>query len=443
MTLIRTALVFTAAQGVLLIVGLASSIVISRALGPEGRGVLALVTLVVATTTLFATFGLGTSYAYLAGKHSFGYDELIGSTVVVSVTLGAITVGILMASSGLLLDSVLRGMTWLQFVTAAASIPFAYLTFFLINLLIGAGRAGRAALMQLCAGVFGAVLSIAAVVLAGQSVSVVVLAGTVGTAVIACWCLSIAIRDFGIRFGGSHGIGAAAIRYGGKVYLGTLSGQFWLRADVVVLNSFAGTAAVGQYSLATSLAEKVWLLDSSVSQATLSRVIGSTPGEAARLVARTSRNVMFLAGGTCLALGLAAPWLVPFLFGEAFRSAVVPLWLLLPGVLFLGVSRPLSSYFSGQEGRPQITSAVSVATAVVGVGAYLTLVPPLGAIGAAIGSSIAYAVPLIVLAPLLVRSTGLTIREILVVNADDLRLYLRTLRGLVAHAKLGLRQLRR
>jgi O-antigen/teichoic acid export membrane protein len=408
-------------------VGLAASIVVSRSLGPSGRGVLALVTLVVTTATLFTTFGLGTAYGYLAGKKAFDNGELLGSMVVASLTLGTLTATILVGSSGFLLGGVLRGMTFEQLVITVVSIPFAYLTFFLFNFLIGAGQAALAALLQLCAGVFGAIVTIAAVLLGSQSISVVILVGTISAVIIAAWSLVIVVREHGIRFNGTGRIGVTAARYGAKVYLGTLSGQFWLRADFLVLNTFAGPAAVGEYSIATSLSEKVWLLDSSVSQATLSRVIGSSAEEAAQLVARTARNVVFLAGTSCLALALIAPWLIPFVFGAEFTAAIVPLWLLLPGVLFIAAARPISSYFSGQQGRPQVTSGVSILTAVVGVLAYLALVPTLGAVGAALGSSIAYCVPLVAYVPLFSRSTGLGARDVLIVNREDVRSYGRLL----------------
>jgi O-antigen/teichoic acid export membrane protein len=433
MTVIRRSIIFTAAQAGLLFVGLASSIAVSRVLGPDGRGIVALVSVLIATSTALATFGFGTSFAYLAGKNLHPLDQIVGNSVVAAFGLGALTILVLVACSDLLLGSVLRGMSGLEYEVTLASVPFAYLAVFQLNFLVGAGEAQRASVMQLCSGVFAAALITAALLLGNQGVTGVITTIAVVAVVVALWYLAIVVRMYGISFAGSGTIGKAAARFGAKVYLGTISGQFWLRADLLVLNLYAGPSAVGQYSLATSLAEKIWILDSSVAQVTLHDVIGSAAREAGLIVAKTSRNVLFLAAGGCVALAVVAPWLVPALFGEEFSAAVGPLWLLLPGVLAIAVARPISSYFYGQMGRPQITSAVSILTAVVGIAAYLILVPPFGAAGAALGSSIAYIVPVIAYVPLFRRATGLTARETFLINREDLAMYSRLLRTMLGH----------
>src|SRR6186997_2976769 len=99
MTLIRSSIIFTAAQAALLVVTLASSIVVSRWLGADGRGVFALVTVVTTGATVLTTFGLGTAYTYLAGKGTHPYDQLIGSMLTAALALGVITAGALLAFS--------------------------------------------------------------------------------------------------------------------------------------------------------------------------------------------------------------------------------------------------------------------------------------------------------------------------------------------------------
>ena len=435
MTVARSSVVFMAAQVALIATGLASSIVISRWLGPEGRGVVALVNVMATTATALATFGFGTAYTYLAGRKRYPRDQLVGSILVTALILGAFSSGLLLAFSNLLLRSVLRGMTTPEYVVTVASIPFIYFSFLVVSFQVGAGRAERAAIMQLGAGAFTALLVIASIVLGHAGVSGVIVATAVGAIFAAVFYFWVVVRADGLTLRGIRGVGRTAAAYAAKTYLGTLSGQFWLRADVLILNFYTGSAAVGQYSLATGVAEQVWIVDSSVSQVILHDVIGSSAGEAARLVARTTRNIVFVSGSLCLGLAIVAPWLIPWLFGSAFKPAVVPLWLLLPGVLGLAAARPISSYFYGQMGKPQITSGVSLLTAIVGVAAYFALVPPFGASGAAIGSSIAYLLPLAVYVPAFKRLSGIGPREWLVVNRQDLGTYVELCRS-------GLRRLR-
>ena len=93
--------------------------------------------------------------------------------------------------------------------------------------------------------------------------------------------------------------------------------------------------------------------------------------------------------------------------------------------------RVISSYFSGQLGRPSITSFVSLATMTVGLASYLALIPPFGAAGAAAGSTLAYLVPFGIYVFLFPRTTGLRFSDMLLLNRDDRTLYPRLLRRLL------------
>lgn len=429
MTLVRSSLLFTGAQVVLLVLGLANAIVISRLLGPSGRGIVSLAGVLVGLITALGTFGFAAAFAYFAGKRRYAPPQLVGATFLSAALLGGGSAFIVLALADPLLATLLAGMTWLELAATAVSIPFAFLTLFLMTYLIGAGQAVRAARLQIGAAIVAMTLLVVALGPLQGDVAGGILAISATSVLVALATLALVARDHGFSLRGTRPILAAAGRYGIQVYPGTLSGQFWLRADVFVLNAMSGAAAVGQYTLATSLAEKVWVLDSSVAQVTMHEVIGSSGDASARLVARTTRNILFVAGLGCVALAVVAPWAVPLLFGDAFREAVMPLWLLLPGVLAIATARPMSTFFSGHLGRPLITSGVSVATAVVAVVAYLALIPPYGASGAAAGSSLAYLVPLVVYLPLFRRLTGISLRDQLLVTRDDAAAYARLARG--------------
>ena len=189
---------------------------------------------------------------------------------------------------------------------------------------------------------------------------------------------------------------------------------------------------MGHYTLATSLAEKVWMLEGTVMQAVLPDVISSTRERATALVARTARSLLLFAGTFSLLLAIAAPWLVPALYGQQFQPAVPLIVLLLPGVTLLSVGRVFSSYYSGQLGRPQVVSAVAIVTALASAGLYAVLVPSYGAFGAAIGSSLSYSLPLLIYIVLIPRDTSVPARELLVFGRPDVEACLRLLRRLRA-----------
>lgn len=91
------------------------------------------------------------------------------------------------------------------------------------------------------------------------------------------------------------------------------------------------------------------------------------------------------------AVGVAAPFLIPLLFGEDFDGAAGPLALLLPGVVLYAPVTVLVVYLSLRHGRPHLSLAVSVLAAAVTTALAVVLIPRHGVEGAAVASALGYA----------------------------------------------------
>jgi O-antigen/teichoic acid export membrane protein len=114
----------------------------------------------------------------------------------------------------------------------------------------------------------------------------------------------------------------------------------------------------------------------------------------------------------CGTLYVLLPFLIRLVFGSAFDSAIVACRILLPGSLMIGLSQVLYNGASAL-GRPALPSyAEGVSMAVTAIGLFL-LVPRYGYIGAAIVSSIAYTISLILMLVLMHRLFGLSIGVLL------------------------------
>jgi O-antigen/teichoic acid export membrane protein len=88
-------------------------------------------------------------------------------------------------------------------------------------------------------------------------------------------------------------------------------------------------------------------------------------------------------------VAVAAPVLLPLLYGPAFRAAIVPTWILLVGMAGGAVYGVLTAFLSG-IGRPGLTSIAQGAGLAVTVALDLTLIPHLGIVGASIASTLSY-----------------------------------------------------
>jgi len=419
----RKSIIGFGGQVYMLVIGLASTILVARLLGAEGKGVLAIVAAIPSLGLGVASFGLGPALGFMAGKDHYPARELVTAAVVWSLVLGAAVGAIVWVFRDALLGSILRGLTTLDLAVVVISLPTYYIFAFLGALFIGHGRAVAFAGIQAAYATLNLVAVIAAILLVPGSSTAVVVSLSIASALSAILSLVVYRTRFSLSPARVVAITKAATPYAAKAYAGQASSMFFLRADVFFLNYYAGPSAVGVYSVATNLAEKLWLLSSPVASAVYSSITGAEREDATRLTTLTSRALLVLNGLAAVALFGLAFLLVPFIYGAQFTDAIWYLGILLPGVVIYAVCQPYSQFFVGQLGRPGVTSVLSTVMMVLSAVLYITLIPVMGPAGAALGSTLSYSSALLGYMWLMPRAAGVTIRQMLVPTREDFTLY--------------------
>jgi O-antigen/teichoic acid export membrane protein len=164
------------------------------------------------------------------------------------------------------------------------------------------------------------------------------------------------------------------------------------RVELFLLEYYDGVAAVGIYSIAMQAAEALWLIPAAIATAITGPVVHEAERAASARVAKAALRALAYTSGAALVVGLAAPFLIPLLFGDAFESAARPLLFLLPGVVAYGTVTVLVVYISVRRGRPRLALTVSVAAMLVTAAAAIPLIAEYGKSGAAAASSLGYLV---------------------------------------------------
>jgi O-antigen/teichoic acid export membrane protein len=210
--------------------------------------------------------------------------------------------------------------------------------------------------------------------------------------------------------------------FGLRAQLSTVLQFLSYRLDLFILNATAGLAAAGIYSVATLLAEAVWYIPNAIGLVLAPRVAAGVEGEDDDSTAAICRATVLVSVAGALVIAALAPLLVLVLFGSAFLPAVVPLWVLLPGVVAVGLDKPIASYQLGR-GRPQISLYVALLATPVTVAAYVLLIPRYGIVGAAAGSTISYIATTAIEVFFLHRVSPLRLRNLVIPRRSDWRLY--------------------
>jgi O-antigen/teichoic acid export membrane protein len=190
------------------------------------------------------------------------------------------------------------------------------------------------------------------------------------------------------------------------------------RIELLLLEAYRGLGAVGIYSMATSLAELIWLISTAISTAVIAPAIGSDADHATSIVARGVRLAFVGSTVAAIALGAVAFVFVPIVFGPAFHPAVAPLILLLPGVVAYAPASVVSVYFSMREGRTRHPLATSMISAACTALLCVALIPTYGMKGAAIASTIGYLAGIVYFLGAFAKGATLSRREV-VPKLDD------------------------
>lgn len=212
---------------------------------------------------------------------------------------------------------------------------------------------------------------------------------------------------------------------GGTNLIGLLN----YRVGLFAIERLLGLSSVGIYSIAVVMAELLWFVSGSLTQAVYSRIGTPDRTQAAATTVRVVHLSLLALLMVSPLLVAAAVWVVPLALGPAYAQSLPLLLWLLPGVLLFGGASALSAYFTNHAGAPQVPAQVAALSLAVNAALCLLLVPRLGMTGAAIAASSAYSTTVLTLAWRFVRHAGLPLRRILVPDAAQLRADLQRLRS--------------
>lgn len=365
-----------------------TSLLISRTLGPEGRGAYALP---VSAALLFAgLFHLSLAQAAIRahGQKAAPLHDLASQLSGLGWLLGLAGGAALFAFSWLAVP-VARGTPPGSVVLAALAVPFSIQILYMESLFSLSHRirsANRVSILSAFFHLVGAVALKAAGRLTPGSVVLLHLAGFVLT-----WSLlRILLRkEIGPSGPFSWPAARSLLSTGLRAHGGILLWFLHLRLGLFLLKGVTDLHQAGLYSLAVSLAEIVWLATDAVALAILPYQAETNAAESARLTAKAVRLTGLAALPLAGVLAAAAPLVLAHLYGPAFGEAAFPLWTLLPGVIAMTAQRLAWVYLLRFGNLGQLTGLMAFQVALNAV-LTLTLASRWGSVGAAMAAAVSY-----------------------------------------------------
>ncbi len=372
--------------------GFVNSILVTRILGPEGRGLFAVANTLSATGVQLGNLGLQSSNTYYVSRDSRALPVLLGNSLVVSSLCGAGALGaflLLQARPGIApIGGSLLALTFI-------AIPAGLASLLLQNLLIGTQQIRTYNVIDLTTRVL-AVLLVAATAPLGLVSPELVFGLVLATVVLgAAWSFVRLRAQIQGPVSWSLETLRACLPYGLRAYFGSLFVFLVLKSDIVLVTYMRGAVETGYYSIAVGLADILLMLPMVVGTILFPK-LSAAPDLATRwdLVRRVLRVMVPATLAGLVATHFAARPLIRLAYGAAFDPSAAAVGWLLPGIGFYAINSILMNFLASC-GMPVVVVYSPLIALLVNVAANLWLVPSMGFVGASVSSSLAYGLMLV------------------------------------------------
>jgi len=312
----------------IIVLGFATSVVIARVLGPEGRGMFAMAMTIGILGTQLTNLGLHGANTYYIARDTNLLNVLLGNSLVISFTLG--TVISILAGLVFWIYPALAPIHGVLLLMALAWAPLglAYLLF--QNLILGMDDVRAYNKIELTTKLFYFGL-LGVIIFLNQVTPEIVFGG----ALIALFA-KLAWSYFNLSVRINHTISCSialfrkSMRYGIKSYFGSLFSFFLFKIDLLMINNMLGTKEAGYYDIAINLATIVFLLPEIVSVILFPKLCSTETTRDKWKIAR--QTGYWLAGIMLFICGLAALLAEPVIkvvFGSPFLPSLLPFLILI------------------------------------------------------------------------------------------------------------------
>lgn len=407
----------------LMLVGVVgSSVIVARWLGPEGLGSLAVLNTTIVLALSIGSLGLTSANTYFIAKDRKTLAPVWANAIVFALFGGAL-VSVAVVALAKIDPALFGGVTADLIAIAALSIPFQFLLSLGLNVLLAMDRIRQLNLLDAMAPAFALFNAIVVLVILRSSLKVLVSFNTTATVVLSgcmIWAIArlVARQKERAAFRPDGRLFKGAIRYGLRFCIPLMVAILIFRVDLLIVNHFRGAAEAGVYAVASQVANLLTMVPGVIAMLLFPRV-ASYQDPRGEFAIQVTRHVSFVMLIMCAAAA-AGSFLLPLVYGARFADATIQLLILLPGVCLIGIESVLVQHFTG-TGLPVAITVFWLITLAVGVGLNLALVPVYGARGAAITSTISYALIFVFVAVYFCMKTGRRPVEIFLLRNRELR----------------------
>jgi O-antigen/teichoic acid export membrane protein len=427
----RTTLVTFAVNVLTAAFALASVLVISRTLGPEGRGEVVFLMTMASLTSRLAMLGIQEANVNFGAAEPETRGRLATNSLLLSLVFGWIAAGIVLVLASAFpafgghSDETLR---WI----ALGSMPILVFQAAMLRLVHADSRFAFANLATFVPPALNLALVIGLALADRLTVGATIVSWVVSWAASVVMLVVFTQMRIAPFARADAPLARRMVSFGSKSHLGRVMSMGNYRLDQWFVGSLAGSRELGLYSVAVSWFEALTYLPTALAIVLRPSMVRADPEEAAKRTAAALRVTLIVTALFVVLMVVAAPVLCVTVFGEEFRGAVDDLRILAFGAFGIMSLRIVGSTLTAQR-RPLLETAAIAVGLVFTITLDIALIPGHGGAGAALASIVAYSAAGIAIVAIFARSLHARWSD-LRPRRDDFELLLRRVRQLGSRA---------
>jgi len=390
---------------------------LSRWLGPADFGLYTIIMLVPLLAGRFGHLGVDAANAYFIDSGKYQASDIFGNSLVLTVLV------FLLASCGVfvfyLLDdsSHWRGHSALLAAIAPIAGLSAYRTLFQ-STLVGQDRLRAFSFIAIVDSLFPLFGIVCLFGLNFLSVTSTVIVNFLSL-VITCLVLYRISRFSGsLQF--NYQLAKKSVNYGWKSWVNNLANQALYKVDVFIIGFMLDLSSVGIYTVGVLIIEKCWYLSGAIGNAIYPKLKNMDIYKGSNLAALAAKSNLYITSFGAIVISIFSVWIIKMLFGDDYYGSALVIVLLAPGIIFLAVPKILVSHLAAKD-KLELAVQASLTALIVNLVANVLFIPFAGIYGAAIASSLAYLVYLVIYLLNYIKLTKLSIAIIFIFKSTDIK----------------------
>lgn len=400
----------------IIVFGLATSIITARYIGPEGNGLIATLLVYPSLFISIGSLGIRQSTTYFLGKEIYTEDHIKRA---ISQIWMISTVFSVVVSFTLMKFLSKSGENTLLVILALLPIPFSLFNTYNSGIFLGKNDIktfNKINWIPSLIGLIGVLLFVILLSLDVVGAMIAMIGGPVFISIILLFKNKF-LKSFSFNFDWS--IIKSMLSLGTIYAVSLLIINLNYKVDVILLDKLSNSFETGIYTKGSGIVQYLWQIPMMVSTIVFARSAVSKNGRLFSIkVAQLLRVSFVIILLISILLFFCSEILIIGMFGEAFRESISVLNYMLPGVLLITIFKVMNVDLAG-KGKPWISMKAMVPALIVNIVLNIIWIPTYGSDGAAIASTVSYSIAGLLFLYFYSKETGMTVFEIIRYKKTD------------------------